>query len=199
MHDISRLKDKQMPQYYTQINANPHFSLRFVSSLIKQAIRDKTYYEAVDGMELGDITYSVGFDPEKRELTLRWRERGREHRQRIGITSKPCNIRSLSEAVVYYFLCPETQTKCRVLYKMIGGGFCGRKALPKALYPLQMKSHINRYLHYPPDSKEPYRRNGKEHYRGKLTPYGRRCQRWEAAKDRQDETFYNCIKKTIRI
>lgn len=178
-----------MARYYTQLNANPHFSLRLVSTLIKRATREGIAYETENAFILDGIRYGASFEPQKGALTLRWTEEGRQHIQTIGIVGKPCNIHSLSGAYVYYFVCPLTNTKCRVLYKTIGDGFCGRKALPKALYPLQMNSHRTRYINYPPDGQQPYRRNGKTHYRGRLTPYGKRCQRHEQAVNRQEEAF----------
>lgn len=183
-----------MAKYFLQINANPHFTLRYVSPLLKRALKEQQPTEGT-GMKLGGITYSVGFDPQRMRLALRWEESGERHEQSIEIVAEPSNIRSLSGSYVYYFLCPLTGTKCRILYKMEEGGFCSRKALPRALYPLQIESKKWRYMNYPPEEKEPYRRQGKRHYRGKPTPYGKRCQRWEAAKDRQHEAFINGISK----
>ena len=79
---------------------------------------------------------------------------------------------------------------------MEGGGFSGRKALKKALYALQLDSHKYRYVNYPPEGKEPFKRYGKKYYRGKLTPYGRKCKRYAAARKRQDEAFMQSLTDT---
>lgn len=189
----STTKAKNMAEYYTQIKANPHFPLRSVSPLLKFAHQRQKAYFLKDCMRIGDITYSVGFDPFLMELTIKWVEEGHRNEQKILVLQEPSNIRSLSGAFVYYFLCPRTGVKCRTLYKMMGGGFYSRKALPRAYYPLQIDSKKWRYINYPPEESAPYRRNGKAYYRGKLTPYGKKLQRWEKAKDRQDEAFANGI------
>lgn len=187
-----------MAQYYTQINANPHFSLRYVSPLLKAALQKQKPIELKDAMELGDIVYTIGFEPMYMELTLQWEEYGVRRKQSINIIAEPSNIRSLSGVFVYYFLCPRTGTKCRILYKLEDGGFCSRKAMPNSLYPLQMGSKLLRYIHYPPEGKEPYKRYGKAYYRGRLTPYGKRCQRYESALERQDEAFCKGISNIIK-
>lgn len=186
-------------EYYRQINANPHFHYRFVSPLLKLSLQKERAYEVENAFTLGGIRYSIGFDPKEWAFTLRWTEEGRKHNQSIGVVGEPCNIRSLSGTYVYYFVCPLTGAKCRILYKTIGGGFCSRKALKNALYPLQMDSHKFRYINYPPEGKQPYRRNGKEYYRGKLTPYGKRCQRYEKAVERQEEAFVGSVSKLLNF
>ena len=183
-----------MGRYYKHIDSNPHFYLRDVSPLLRLALREKKFVNLPNAFSLGGITYTIGFDSQRGELTLRWEEGDGHHTQRIRVEGEPSNIPSLSGSYVYYFICPRTGTKCRVLYKMAEGGFCGRKALPKALYALQMESKSVRYIHYPLDGKEPYKPYGKEYYRGKLTPYGRKCQRYEEAIERRDKAFWSNLK-----
>lgn len=186
-----------MAQYHKQINANPHFTLRLVSPLLKAATQKQRIIELNDIMELGDIVYTIGFNPQNMKLTLRWNEYGETYQQSIRVVAEPSNIRSLSGIYVYYFICPQTGTKCRILYKMDYGGFCGRKALQKALYPIQMLSKKFRYIHYPTEEKQPYRKYGKEYYRGKLTPYGRKCKIFERALYRQEQTLYVSLNKFL--
>lgn len=186
-----------MAEYYTQINANPHFSLRFVSPLLKAAFQKQQTIELKNAFKLGDIVYTIGFNPKYKWLTLQWEEDGEPHRQTIGVAAYPSNIRSLSGTSVYYFICPHTRTKCRKLYKVEEGVFFSRKALRRTLYPIQMESKALRYVHYPLEEQEPYKRYGKEYYRGKLTPYGKKCQRYEQALDRKEQAYYETIGKLL--
>lgn len=182
--------------YYTNIKANPHFTLKDVSPLLKFALQRQEAYSLKDGMEIGDITYSVGFNPLEWAFTLKWEEEGRRYEQNIYVVGEPSNIRSLSGTFVYYFLCPRTGVKCRTLYKIGGRGFYSRKALPKALYPIQKESKALRYIRHGYD--EPYRRHGKEYYRGKLTPYGKKCQRYEVAVERSEEDLITWTSKLVK-
>lgn len=185
-----------MAEYYIQIKANPHFTLSYVSPLLKFATKREKAYTIEDCMKIGSITYSVGFDPLESVFTIKWAEEGRRNEQKIYVVGEPSNIRSLSGTFVYYFICPRTGVKCRTLYKMMGGGFYSRKALPRAYYPIQMESKENRYIHYDKNN-APYRRYGKEYYRGRLTPYGKKCQRHEKAIERSNEEFYTSIVKYL--
>ena len=184
-----------MAYYSTDINANPHFTLRLVSPLLKAALQKQRYIELDNAFKMVDTDYTIGFDPQQWTFILQWSEEGEQHKQRIGVIAEPSNIPSLSGTYVYYFVCPQTGAKCRVLYKIVEGGFYGRKALKYARYALQMESKKLRYIHYPPEEKQPYKRYGKEYYKGKLTPYGRKCQRYEKAVERQEEAFYSDITK----
>lgn len=184
---------KAMARYYTNLKSNPHFTLRAVLPLLKAAERERKAYEMENAFTMGGVSYSVGFNPFLLELTLQWMEEGRPQRQEIWMAKEPSNIHSLSGTYVYYFLCPRTYSKCRILYKMEGGGFYGRKALTRALYPQQMESRLMRALQYPPEGKEPYRRYGKTHYRGKPTAYGKRCERWERAEERKETALIKSI------
>ena len=182
--------------YSTNIKANPHFSFKYVSPLLKFALQRQKEYFLKDCMKIGDITYSIGFNPLEWAFTLKWEEEGKRYEQNIYVVGEPSNIRSLSGTFVYYFLCPRTGVKCRTLYKIHGRGFYSRNALPKALYPIQIESKKFRDIRY--SYKEPYRRHGKEYYRGKLTPYGKKCQRYEEAVERSEEAFITWTSKFIK-
>lgn len=164
--------------YFKQIQANPHFTLKNFSLLIKLGVAEQKEYIARDIL-LGDILYSVSFNPKKMELSIEWIDEDDEsYKREIQIVAKRSNLPSLSSSVVYYFICPQTGQKSRILYK-VGSYFWSRRAL-KAVYPLQQMSRRNRLLAY---REEPYRRHGKRNYRGKATPYGKRCTRYESVED----------------
>lgn len=78
----------------------------------------------------------------------------------------------------YYFLCPETGRRCRYLY-LYGGRFVSRFAIPRAAYPCQRyRSSLAKSLDVLLNVSDiTEKRYGKEYYRGKLTPYGKKLLR----------------------
>lgn len=109
------------------------------------------------------------------ELTISFEdEDGKKIERNIQVLEERSNLPSLSGSKVYYFICPRQGVKCRILYR-VGSYFWSRRAF-NAVYPVQMESRQGRQIRY---REEPYRRNGKHYYRGKITPYGKRCIRFE--------------------
>lgn len=92
----------------------------------------------------------------------------------VKIVTRTANI---GRGVVRYFICPETNSLCRKLY-LHRGVFVSRKAMSGAMYQTQVDSKAMRFwrqlLNEPKE-----RKYGKEYYRGKLTPYGKRLRRYE--------------------
>lgn len=166
-------------QYYKQIWQNPHFRLKNFSTLIKKGVEVGLPCEYNTPLTLGGVEYFASFYPKEMKLKLRWEENGKEYIQKIDIETRFSNLPSTSGAYIYYFVCPITFKRVRVLYRVdivgSGGRFVGSHSFPH-LYPLQMKSKNSRETYY---GEEPYRKGGKWHYRGKLTPYAKRCIRYE--------------------
>lgn len=91
----------------------------------------------------------------------------------IGLIQRPTN---LGIGKMWMFVCPITHTPCRVLY-CIDGQFGSRSAIDRPRYREQRQGRKGRFIsryHRP----SPARVNGKTTYRGKLTPYGKRVQRF---------------------
>ena len=178
--------------YYKQIGANPHFTMRNFAPLIRKGMEDGNTYHFKEPIELGGTLYSISFEAQRMRLSIRWtdEESGEEREQIVTILKERSNLPSLSGSYVYYFVCPRTGNKARVLYR-IGSHFWSRRAF-KAVYPLQMESKHNRAISYRED---PYRKNGKEYYRGKLTPYGKRCIRYEQHERQQLQAIQNFLSR----
>ena len=179
--------------YYKQIQANPHFTLRNFLPLIKKSMEDGVKYGYTTPVELGGVAYSISFEPQHMKLTIAWSEDGEKYSREIRVVQRESNLPSCSGSYVYYFLCPRTLQQARVLYR-VGSFFWSRRAF-KAVYPLQMVSKHNRDIGA---REEPYRRNGKEYYRGKLTPYGKRCIRYEKHEERQLQALQHFLSKYNR-
>lgn len=100
----------------------------------------------------------------------------------VKIVTRTANI---GRGVIRYFVCPETNSLCRNLY-LHKGIFASRKAMSGAMYQRQIVSKDVRFLmqlfNDPPE-----RKYGKEYYRGKLTPYGKRLHRTDKYWARRDQ------------
>lgn len=178
-----------MAQYYAILQNNPCIPLRFLQELITRTVGGET--GLVGKFTLGGYEFEVSFSSEKMLLTLKWEpEKGEERIQRIRILSEESNLHNGSS--VYYFRCPVKGVKCRKLF-YIGGCFMSRRAFYHK-YPTQQRSHRDRIIMQRP---EPYRRGGKRYYRGKLTPYGRRCEKYEEWEEARELELYEWSMKYI--
>ena len=67
-----------------------------------------------------------------------------DYRYRIEIIPVPSN---LGKGEVYYFLCPRTYQRCRVLYMAYGSGIwqCRQAYSQRIYYPLQQCSKLDKY------------------------------------------------------
>ena len=75
-----------MAQYLIHINANPHFPLRLVSPLLKAALQRQKYIEIQNAFGIGEISYTIGFDPQQWTFAIRWSEDGEQHRHEMPNT-----------------------------------------------------------------------------------------------------------------
>ena len=130
----------------------------------------------VDGKPCIDYTYQVGC------LHLRYSVNGKPYSYDIGVVEHKSNLGI--EGSYFYFVCPSTSRLCRNLY-LYNGVFVSRFAIPGAIYESQeYQSSLSRAMSALFDSEKEIKRYGKEYYRGKITPYGKRL-----------EKAYNRLKK----
>jgi len=120
-------------------------------------------------------------------------ETGKRLQQRIRVEQQESHL--IAGAHVYYFICPVSDQRCKKLY-LICNGFRCRKTF-RHYYPQQHKSHRERIKTY--DGDAPYRAYGKQYYRGKLTPYGKRVQRWENKEEQSSIQLFGDIGKILGI
>lgn len=112
----------------------------------------------------------------------------------IGLIQRPTN---LGIGKMWLFDCPITHTPCRVLY-CIDGQFGSRSAIDRPRYRQQRQGRKGRFLsryHRP----EPTRANGKPTYRGKLTPYGKRVQRYKETADELEMQMVLFITRRFKL
>lgn len=180
--------------YYKNLNSNPHFTLRNFAPLIKGAIKEGKEMCYTKPLELGEVNYIISFEPKKMMFTIAWTEKGEKYEYKVKVLQERSNLPSLSGSMVYYFVCPRTGQKARVIYR-VGNYFWSRRAL-RTRYYLQTQSRSSRTTSYRED---PYRKYGKEYYRGKLTPYGKRLLRYDEHEQKQVSELYNFLSRYKHI
>lgn len=112
----------------------------------------------------------------------------------IGLIQRPTN---LGVGKMWMFDCPITHTPCRVLY-CIDGQFGSRSAIDRPRYRLQLQGRKGRFFsryHRP----SPARVNGKPTYRGKLTPYGKRVQRYNDTVEELDAKMFFFVARRFKL
>lgn len=184
--------------YYSSLYHNPQIRLCWFMPLIRAAERTGRAYGFKEPVELSGWDYSLYLTPEIRidedrllSLTLRWEDEGEQHSQTIPIVRRESNL--IRGSFVYYFLCPFGYKAKKLFY--IGSSFRSRRAFPHR-YRQQTLSRQRREVARG-NGEEPFRRYGKEYYRGKITPYGKRCKRFLENEERSLQAFYALAKMII--
>lgn len=189
-------------QYYTDLHRNAELKLCWFAPLLRLAAKSGKAVRARPTTEqpvrVSGYDYTLSFT--KIELTpdadpdvwlyyllLEWEDEGEAYRQRITIQAEESNLIKGSE--VYYFLCA-SGNKSRTLF-YIGNVWKDRRSF-RHRYGSQTRSRQQRELDLW-HREEPTRCNGKEYYRGKLTPYGKRLQRWNEQQERGSEALLKFI------
>lgn len=172
---------------YIELQETPSITIRTFAPLIKTAERVKSSCSYVERLGFPTLSVKAGVtigEDSSLKLLLCWQ--GGE--QAIEIIRERSNL--IEGAAVYYFLCPFGY-KSRKLY-FVGGKWRSRRSF-KGYYAQQLKSRKWRELAYlsvtPPTA---YGRP-KEHYRGKLTPYGKRLRRYRQRQDKGEEALTKYI------
>ena len=191
-------------EYYPNIRQNFHLEVKRFAKLL-DAVADRR--TAIDGFtetytdvygEKQEVAYSIDatkIDAGELYLIPSWtdRETGKRLQQRIRVEQQESHL--IAGAHVYYFLCPVSYQRCKKLY-LICNGFRCRKTF-RHYYLRQHQSHRERIITYDEDA--PYRAYGKKYYRGKLTPYGKRVQRWESKEEQSSIQLFGDISKILSI
>lgn len=107
---------------------------------------------------------------------------------------------NIGKGVVRFFNCPKTHNLCRKLY-LCGDMFVSRKAMRGAMYRNQTKSKWERALYNGCLREDfiPYKRYGKQYYRGKITPYGKRIERYQNIVERGEAMLFDWLLRDNKI
>lgn len=125
-----------------------------------------------NGNLIGSIIIQVNTMSEQPYIELDYKFRDEPRKYKVKLVCVPSN---LGKGVIWYFLCTETNKRCRILYS-IGGYFLHREAFNGCMYESQTQSKkersINKIgLYFQTDKlyNEIYSKHFKKWYNGKPT------------------------------
>lgn len=126
-----------------------------------------------NGNETGSISIKVNTHSEQPYIELDYKYRDEPRNYKVSLVSMPSN---LGKGLIWYFLCPQTNKRCRKLYS-IGGYFLHREAFNGCMYETQTQSKKYRQLdktlgaYFKTDDlyRQLYQRHFKKTYAGKPT------------------------------
>ncbi len=136
-------------------------------------IKSGTITWSRNGRQTGSISIKVNTHSEQPYIELDYKYRDEPRNYKVRLVSLPSN---LGKGLIWYFLCPHTNKRCRKLYS-IGGYFLHREAFNGCMYETQTQSKKYRQLdktlgaYFKSDNlySELYKKNFKKTYAGKPT------------------------------
>ena len=136
-------------------------------------IKSGTLNWSRNGNPTGSISIRVKTHSEQPYIELDYKYRDEPRIYKVRLVSAPSN---LGKGLIWYFLCPQTNKRCRKLYS-IGGYFLHREAFNGCMYESQTQSKKYRQLdktlgaYFKSDNlySELYKKNFKKTYAGKPT------------------------------
>lgn len=136
-------------------------------------IKSGTLTWSRNGNKTGSISIRVNTHSEQPYIELDYKYRDEPRNYKVSLVSMPSN---LGKGLIWYFLCPQTNRRCRKLYS-IGGYFLHREAFNGCMYETQTQSKKYRQLdktlgaYFKSDNlyNELYKKNFKKTYAGKPT------------------------------
>lgn len=101
-----------------------------------------TYNWSRNGTSIGKISIHINTVEEQPFIILDYSVNKKPKQYSISLVSVPSN---LGNSFVWYFLCPETNKHCRILY-LVNGRFLHREAFTGCMYESQVQSKKYRQL-----------------------------------------------------
>jgi hypothetical protein len=138
-----------------------------------EQIKSGTINWSRNGNPTGRISIQVNTHSEQPYIELDYLYKDEQRNYKVYLTSTASN---LNKGLIWYFVCPETNKRCRKLYS-IGGYFLHREAFNGCMYETQTRSkkliQIDKTLgaYFKSDNlySELYKKNFKKTYAGKPT------------------------------
>ena len=110
--------------------------------LNSEQIKSGTVTWSTNGIQTGSISIRVNIYNEQPYIELKYRYRDEPLNYKVRLVSISSN---LGKGLIWYFLCPQTNKRCRKLYS-IGGYFLHREAFNGCMYETQTQSKKYRQL-----------------------------------------------------
>jgi hypothetical protein len=105
-------------------------------------IKSGTLNWSRDGNPTGGISIRVNTRSEQPYIELDYKYRDKPRNYKVRLVSLPSN---LGKGLIWYFFCPQTNKRCRILYS-IDGYFLHREAFSGCMYETQTQSKGYRQL-----------------------------------------------------
>jgi len=161
------------PTLYDEVLQINITKLKECGFLDPKQIKGGTLTWSRNGNPTGSISIVVNTHSEQPYIELDYKYRDEPRNYKVRLVSKPSN---LGKGLIWYFLCPQTNKRCRKLYS-IGGYFLHREAFSGCMYKTQTQSKKYRQLdktfgaYFKIDNlySELYKKNFKKYYAGKPT------------------------------
>ena len=107
-----------------------------------EQIKSGTLNWSSNGNPTGSISIQVNTHSEQPYIELNYKYRDEPRNYKLSLVSMPSN---LGRGLIWYFLCPQTNKRCRKLYS-IDGYFLHREAFNGCMYETQTQSKKYRQL-----------------------------------------------------
>lgn len=107
-----------------------------------EQIKSGTLTWSRNGNKTGSISIRVNTQSEQPYIELDYKYKDEPRNYKVSLVSMPSN---LGKGLIWYFLCPETNKRCRKLYS-VGGYFLHREAFNGCMYETQTQSKKYRQL-----------------------------------------------------
>jgi len=161
------------PTLYDEVLQINITKLKECGFLDPKQIKSGTLTWSRNGNPTGSISIVVNTHSEQPYIELDYKYRDEPRNYKVYLTSTPSN---LNRGEIWYFICPQTNKRCRKLYS-IGGYFLHREAFSGCMYKTQTQSKKYRELdktlgaYFEIDNlySELYKKNFKKTYAGKPT------------------------------
>jgi hypothetical protein len=105
-------------------------------------IKSGTLNWSRNGNPTGSISIQVNTYSEQPYIELDYKYRDEARSYKVYLTS---TLSNLNKGEIWYFICPQTKKRCRILYS-IGGYFLHREAFKGCMYETQTQSKKYRQL-----------------------------------------------------
>lgn len=166
----------KFPTYPTLYDAVLQISITKLKEweyLNPEQLKSGTITWSRNGNTTGSISIRVNTHSQQPYIELDYKYRDEHRNYKIQLVSVPSN---LGKGLIWYFLCPQTNKRCRKIYS-IGGYFLHREAFQGCMYESQTKSKYYRSLdktlraYFKIDrlNEQLYKKNFKKTYAGKPT------------------------------
>ncbi len=161
------------PTLYNEVLQLSISNLKEWEYLNPEQIKNGTLTWSRNGNKIGSISIKVNTHSEQPYIELDYKYRDEPRNYKVSLVSMPSN---LGKGLIWYFLCPETNKRCRKLYS-IGGYFLHREAFNGCMYETQTHSKkwrqiekiYGNYFDSEKYYKELYSKHFRKYYKGKPT------------------------------